>query len=133
MYRLGYDFIVASEMSSLNTEYSTLFFKHSGIPEGHRIGLVFKGIMSHCTRWNWWIFISYMVPMRNNIKSTLLFLVDKLSINSFISRSLPLMCIAPLGKDALECLRYTDNVEKSVRNVISTSWPPGKTQRRITN
>ena len=41
-------------------------------------------------------------------------------------RSLPLMCIAPLGKDALECLRYTDNVEKSVRNVISTSWPPGK-------
>ena len=42
-------------------------------------------------------------------------------------RSLPLMCIAPLGKDALECLRYTDNVEKSIRNVISTSWPPGKT------
>lgn len=38
MYRLGYDFIVASEMSSLNTEYSTLFFKHSGIPEGHRVG-----------------------------------------------------------------------------------------------
>ena len=36
------------------------------------------------------------------------------------------MCIAPLGKDALECLRYTDNVEKSVRNVINTSWPPGK-------
>ena len=35
------------------------------------------------------------------------------------------MCIAPLGKDALECLRYTDNVEKSVRNVINTSWPPG--------
>ena len=30
-----------------------------------------------------------------------------------------------LGKDALECLRYTDNVEKSVRNVINTSWPPG--------
>lgn len=76
MYRLGYDFIVASEMSSLNTEYSTLFFKHSGIPEGQRVGL-------------------------------------------------PLMCIAPLGKDALECLRYTDNVEKSIRNVISTSWPPG--------
>ena len=42
MYRLGYDFIVASEMSSLNTEYSTLFFKHSGIPEGRRHGLVFK-------------------------------------------------------------------------------------------
>lgn len=35
------------------------------------------------------------------------------------------MCIAPLGKDALECLRYTDNVEKSVRNVLTTSWPPG--------
>ena len=45
----------------------------------------------------------------------------------FRNRSLPLMCIAPLGKDALECLRYTDNVEKSIRNVISTSWPPGKT------
>lgn len=40
MYRLGYDFIVASEMSSLNTEYSTLFFKHSGIPDGIRVGLV---------------------------------------------------------------------------------------------
>ena len=48
-------------------------------------------------------------------------IVDK----SLLFRSLPLMCIAPLGKDALECLRYTDNVEKSVRNVINTSWPPG--------
>ena len=52
----------------------------------------------------------------------------RISVIFFIYiRSLPLMCIAPLGKDALECLRYTDNVEKSIRNVISTSWPPGKT------
>ena len=109
MYRLGYDFIVASEMSSLNTEYSTLFFKHSGIPEGRRHGLVFK--------------VTYLILKGNILMLTFIYIECLRFL--FISRSLPLMCVAPLGNDTLECLRYTDNVEKSVRNVISTSWPPG--------
>ena len=48
-----------------------------------------------------------------------------LQYSFFYLNSLPLMCIAPLGKDALECLRYTDGIEKSVRSVLTTSWPPG--------
>jgi len=40
-------------------------------------------------------------------------------------RDIPLMCVAPYGDNIISLLRYTDNVEKSVRQVFGICWPKG--------
>ena len=40
-------------------------------------------------------------------------------------KDVPLMCVAPFGDSHVTLLRYTDNIEKSVRQVIGACWPRG--------
>lgn len=40
-------------------------------------------------------------------------------------RDVPLMCVAPYGENVVSLLRYTDAVEKSVKQVVGVCWPRG--------
>ena len=40
-------------------------------------------------------------------------------------RDVPLMCVAPYADNIISLLRYTDNVEKSMRQVFGVCWPKG--------
>ena len=41
-------------------------------------------------------------------------------------RDVPLMCVAPYGENVVSLLRYTDAVEKSVKQVVGVCWPRGE-------